>query len=100
MKPDDQKALVLLVSGFVVWSVAFVALYGLQALGCAYGWGNWHRPILIGAYILWLLPLAWLSVVRLPTKTPLATSALWANRAALASGILVLFPVTFASICI
>src|SRR5690606_26328188 len=57
MSARERRALLLLVAGFTVWSVAFVVLYGLQAIGCAFGWGDWHRPILIGAYLLSLLPL-------------------------------------------
>lgn len=39
--------LVLLVSGLVLWSSAFVALYGLHALGCAYGWTGALGPVSI-----------------------------------------------------
>src|SRR5690606_38733908 len=60
MSAQERRALLLLVAGFTVWSVAFVVLYGMQALGCAFGWGDWHRPMLIGAYLLSLLPLGWL----------------------------------------
>ena len=31
-------ALLWFVAGFVVWSIAFVALYAVQALGCEWGW--------------------------------------------------------------
>jgi hypothetical protein len=99
----NQRALVLLVAGFVVWSVAFVGLYGLQALGCAFGWPN-HRAVLIGAYLVSLVPMAWLAMVQQVKEgepaTSLSVAALWANRAALAAGILVFLPVTFASTCI
>ena len=104
MSARERRALLLLVAGFTVWSVAFVVLYGLQAIGCAFGWGDWHRPILIGAYLLSLLPLSWLAWQRPYSAgepaTMLLISALWANRAALVSGILVYLPVTFATICI
>jgi hypothetical protein len=91
----------MLVAGFVVWSVAFVGLYGLQALGCAFAWGEWHRPVLVGTYLLSLLPLGWLAVQRPSgTHSALWTSAVWANRAALAAGVLAFAPVTFASACI
>lgn len=30
--------LLLLVAGFLLWSSAFVVLYGLQGLGCRLGW--------------------------------------------------------------
>ena len=103
MRRQDLRALLLLLSGFTVWSLAFVALYALQALGCAFGWPN-HRLVLIAAYVASLIPLAWLAIgkpfgAREPTTT-LSTAAMWSNRAALGSGILVFAPVTFVSACI
>ncbi len=104
MKRQDVRALVLLIAGFTLWSGAFVLLYALQALGCAYGWGNAHRPILIGAYLVSLAPLVWLSIKKPyetgEPQTSLSMAALWANRAALAAGVLVYLPVTFATACI
>ncbi|KQN71542.1 hypothetical protein [Devosia sp. Leaf64] len=103
MVRQDLRALLLLIAGFTVWSLAFVVLYGLQALGCAYGWPN-HRWLLIGAYVASLIPLAWLAMGK-PVRegeptTTLSIAALWANRAALGAGILVFLPVTFVSACI
>jgi hypothetical protein len=103
MTRQDQLALVSLVAGFTIWSGAFVVLYGLQALGCAYGWPN-HRMWLIAAFVGSLLPLALLAWRSVPANgepaSTLSRSALWANRAALAAGVLVFLPVTFASTCI
>lgn len=103
MTQANQRALVMLVAGFVVWSAAFVGLYALQALGCAYNW-PFHRTILIAAYVVSLLPLAWLAfrqpVEREEPAHMLSTAALWANRAALGAGVLVYLPVAFASTCI
>jgi hypothetical protein len=97
-----QAPLVRLIAGFVIWSIGFVVLYAAQALGCAYGWGDWHRPVLIGLYLLALLPLAWLAM---PARAgaeegPLHFAALWANRAALLAAVLIFMPVTFASLCV
>lgn len=104
MSRPDIRALVLLIAGFTLWSAAFVLLYALQALGCAYDWGAAHRPILIGAYLASLLPLAWLALRRPyetgEPQTSLSRAALWANRAALGAGILVFLPVTFATTCL
>lgn len=104
MSRQDKRALVLLLAGFTLWSLAFVLLYALQALGCAYGWGAWHRPILIGACLVSLLPLVWLALQRPydtgEPQTSLSIAALWANRAALGAGILVYLPVTFVTACI
>jgi hypothetical protein len=98
MSAVNRNALFRLVAGFTVWSAGFVFLYALQALGCAYGWSA-HRLILIVGYGITLLPLVWLALWGGGETTTLAVSAKWANRAALASGILVFFPVTFASLC-
>jgi hypothetical protein len=99
----NQRALILLVAGFTAWSVAFVVLYGLQALGCAYGW-PYHRAILISAYGISLVPLIWLALQKVrdggEAASSLGIAAVWANRAALAAGVLVFLPVTFASACI
>lgn len=102
MSQVNQRALLWLIAGFTVWSIGFGVLYGLQALGCAYGWSN-HRMWLIIAYGATLLPLAWLAMQR-PNKagegeTSLSKSALWANRAAFVAGVLTFLPVTFASLC-
>ncbi|MBB4052994.1 hypothetical protein GGR20_002650 [Devosia subaequoris] len=102
MKTMIGTPLVRLIAGFVIWAVGFVVLYAVQALGCAYGWGDWHRPVLIGLYLLALIPLIWLAM---PARAgaedgPLHMAALWANRAALVAAILVFLPTTFASLCI
>ncbi|SMQ85371.1 hypothetical protein SAMN06295905_2648 [Devosia lucknowensis] len=104
MMRQDIKALVWLAAGFTVWSVAFVLLYALQALGCAYGWPQ-HRLILIAAGMASLVPMAWLAWRRPAADgepaTTLAVAALWANRAALAAGVLALvLPLTFVSLCV
>lgn len=100
---EDLLALLRLTAGFTIWSLAFVLLYSLQALGCAYGWPN-HRLLLIAAYLVTLLPLAWLAIGRHTGKhepiTTLSIAATWANRAALGSGILVFLPVVFVSTCL
>lgn len=100
----NQKQLLLLIAGFVVWSLAFVALYAIQALGCAYNWGDAHRAILIAGYGVSVLALAAVAL-RTPKHTNpstplLSQSAIWANWAALFSGVFVFLPVTFASACL
>lgn len=104
MSRQDIRAIILLIAGFTLWSLAFILLYALQALGCAYGWGDLHRPILVGAYLVSLMPLVWLALRRPyetgEPQTSLSISALWANRAALGAGVLVYLPVTFATACL
>lgn len=38
MQASAPPALLWFVAGYIVWSVAFVALYAVQALGCKWGW--------------------------------------------------------------
>lgn len=99
MNAPGLKVFVPLLAGFVVWSVGFVLLYALQALGCAYGWPL-HRALLIGAYVVVLAPLVWLAFGWRAPASPLGQAALWANRAALVAGVLTFLPVTFASTCL
>lgn len=40
MKAAPPRLLWWLALGFGLWSSAFVLLYGLHAIGCAYGWGG------------------------------------------------------------
>lgn len=102
MTRASRSALFLLLAGFSLWALAFIMFYALQALGCAYGWPQ-HRLILVGAYLLALLAMAWLAWTTphwAPGNGTLAIAAKWANRAALAATILVLLPVSFVSACI
>ena len=100
MNAIHPMALVNLVAGYTVWSSGCVVLYGLQALGCAYGWSN-HRLWLILAYLITLVPLAYLALRPLDSDrgNTLSVAALWANRAALGAGILTFLPVIFVTIC-
>jgi hypothetical protein len=99
-----QKPLLLLSAGFTVWALAFIALYGIQALGCVYNWGGAHRAMLIAAYAISVAALAAIALLTPkhadPSAPTLSQSAIWANWAALFSGVFVFFPVTFASTCL
>ncbi|WP_026481187.1 hypothetical protein [Ahrensia sp. 13_GOM-1096m] len=103
MSTENRRYLMRLIAGFTVWTLGFITLYGLQSLGCAYEWYA-QRTILIGTYIVILMPLIWLALrpheFKNHQEKVLSISALWANRAALASAILIFFPITFASTCI
>src|SRR5690606_39192474 len=61
MNGRDRHALWSLAAGFTIWSGAFVLLYALQALGCAYGWPH-HRAILLIVYAAALIPLGYLAL--------------------------------------
>jgi hypothetical protein len=61
-----RAGLIGLVAGLLVWSSAFVALYGLHAVGCGLGW---HEPgqflsllrlVLVAVWVVHLAALAWL----------------------------------------
>ena len=94
---------VSLLIGFVIWSVAFVAIYGLQALGCYWSWDPaLHRLVLVGA---WLAFTAALSVVllmqlRQTNRTALQHAGLWATLASLGATIVVFAPALFVSACV
>lgn len=104
MRAVLKNPLLMLVAGFTIWATAFILLYALQALGCAYGWGSAHRPVLIGAFVMCLAPLAALAFWPAPTTTAsspgLFRASRWANRAALGAGVLTYAPVLFATACV
>ncbi len=59
MREPVPARMLWLVAGFVVWSSAFIVLYSLQALGCAYGWPDLpHRIVLFAVLGLHLAALA------------------------------------------
>jgi hypothetical protein len=50
-----------LVAGFTVWASAFIALYTIQALGCAFDWPfAVHRGVLGAVFAAHLAAIAWL----------------------------------------
>jgi hypothetical protein len=95
------KILVLL-AGFALWAIAFVTLYALQALGCAYDWPN-HRLILgvvAAAFVIGMAWLAWQTPHWVEGSTTIGLAARWTNIAAVVASILMFFPALFVSICI
>ena len=38
IRAAEPASLLVLIGGFIVWSVAFVALYVLLSIGCRFGW--------------------------------------------------------------
>ena len=73
--PREIGPLAVLLSGFVLWSGAFLALYGSQAMGCSLGWNAWvlagpltvQRAVLIALFATALAGHAAL-LVRLPRR--------------------------------
>lgn len=47
--PVPASRILLIPLGFIIWSVAFVALYAANAIGCEFGWAEgMQRGLLIG----------------------------------------------------
>ena len=62
MKDTRSQRLLLLAAGFALWASAFVVLYGLNAVGCAFEWPQrLQRGLLLTALALHLTALAWLA---------------------------------------
>ena len=93
-------------TGFVIWSLAFVGLYTLQALGCHLGWDTaLHRAVLIGAYGVSLAVLAGLLTIQAITlrQRKLATTieriGIGTTIAALAATAIIFAPTLMISAC-
>ncbi|QQP87770.1 hypothetical protein IGS68_16945 [Skermanella sp. TT6] len=64
--------LLLLVAGFLLWSSAFVVLYGLQGLGCRLGWDeaallgpvSLNRGVLLAAWAVHVVLVGALAAVQ------------------------------------
>jgi hypothetical protein len=92
-----------LVAGFTLWSTAFIALYTIQALGCAYGWSLlFHRGLLFAVLGLHLAAIAWL-IVRAPRDgerrflSDVTVFTLWA---ALVATVVTYGPALFLTACL
>jgi hypothetical protein len=108
------RSIWLILIGYVAWGLLFVALYALQAIGCAAGWHliaigptDLHRILLVALYLGGLLALAgvlWLQA-RMPTAgypppAPfLRRAGVIATLAALVSSALIFAPVLAVSAC-
>lgn len=93
-------------AGFVIWCLAFVGLYALQALGCHLGWNAaLHRAVLIGTYGLTLAVLAALLTVQIVTlrqrkvATAVERIGIGTTVAALASNAIIFAPSLLISAC-
>ncbi len=62
MMQAPPRRLLLLAAGFVVWAWAFVALYGINAVGCAFAWPRpLQRGILLSLLALHIAALGYLA---------------------------------------
>lgn len=98
-----RRPLPVTLAGFVAWAVLFCLLYGMQGLGCAWGWtpashrlflgGIWVGGLVAGAATLLLarraeLPTRGWRFVAVATNVAALVSIAWSG-----------FPVLFASLC-
>lgn len=107
--------LLWIIAGFVGWSLAFVAIYGLHGVGCSYGWDaiavgptNLQRLVQITAWLAFLPPLVMLALWFRRRRTASGNSA---NRwlvqlgetcawAGLAATIVTFAPTLTSSVCV
>lgn len=101
--------LLLLVIGFIVWSAAFIALYGVNAIGCAFAWSaGLQRSVLVALFLAHVAFLVWFArrvlsrfrAARTPPDRMLSYAGLGLTVAALASTVFAFAPSLFASLCI
>lgn len=107
----------LLLAGFVVWSAAFVAIYGMHHVGCVFGWngdGGWLTPLRLVLLALLVAGVAgcaltvwwawreqdWRRRTDPPPQLFLARAGLWANVAALAATLLTFLPAAALTLCL
>lgn len=99
-----MRGLAPLLSGFAIWALAFVALYALQALGCAWGWPEGaHRTALVSMWLTTIGGLAMLLLAQRKRATPegaLRRSGTIITLAAIAATVATYFPVTFVALCL
>jgi hypothetical protein len=92
-----------LVAGFTLWSTAFIALYTIQALGCAFDWPPvLHRGLLGVVFAGHLVAIALLIVKapRGPEQAFLSTVTLFTLWAALVSTVLTYGPALALTACL
>lgn len=109
--PVPPRHMLVIVVGFALWSVAFVALYAVNAIGCAFGWPTIvQRWVVIGLALLcsgaalgvaaWSIG-HWRRAARADRPAPsLAKIGALASSAALAATVFVSAPSLFVSMCI
>ena len=62
-KASSSTRLLLITVGFALWASAFVAMYSLNAVGCAFGWrSSFQRAALVFVFAAHLLTLGWIAM--------------------------------------
>jgi hypothetical protein len=102
--------LVWLGAGFAVWASALVALYAVQAIGCAFVWPAALLRVGLGAALLVhiaVLAAIWHQLANRPilatnggTRDFLVTISLWATVAAIATTVFTLGPPLLLTTCV
>lgn len=108
--------LVLLCAGFAIWASAFVTLYAVLSLGCAWRWDaatvgpvSLQRAALVGVWLAHLLPAAGLVIWTRRRAHRLADAgdpsafltriSFWTNGVALCATVLNFLPILPLSAC-
>ncbi len=105
-----QRRVWWLAAGFVVWCIALVVLYGMHAIGCAFGWSSGTlRWSLVVAFLAHLIVIGWMwgkfakgspDPATGKTGSFLHDAIVWTTIAAFASGVLALGPPLLLTTCI
>jgi hypothetical protein len=109
--PVPARSMLVIVMGFAVWSAAFVALYAVNAIGCAFAWpAALQRAVMIGLALAasgtmvavagWSLG-HWRRAAKAARPAPsLARIGALASAAALGATVFVFAPSIFVSMCL
>jgi hypothetical protein len=92
-----------LAAGFVLWSSAFIALYGIQAVGCAYDWPLVLHRAALGLVLVAHLAALGLLIAKAPRERErqfLADVTVWTLWAALAATVLTYSPALALTACL
>jgi len=94
-----------LLMGFCIWALAFIGLYGLQALGCVWSWPDaLHRGVLVGVGVFTLAMLLVLLRRQFRERTAnrgaIDRAGLWLTLAAIVASAVMFVPSLFLSLCV
>ncbi|MFT4064456.1 hypothetical protein [Paraburkholderia sp.] len=109
-RPLSPRRLWWLAVGFTIWCLAFVILYAMHAIGCAFGWpATTLRVSLALVLLLHLIALGWLWRYRAATirdpgperiSTFMHTVVIWTLIAALAATVITFGPALLLTTCV
>ncbi|WP_421950157.1 hypothetical protein [Pelagibacterium sp.] len=111
MTPVPPRSILVIVIGFALWGAAFVTLYAVNAIGCAFGWPPaLQRGVIVGlavaasgtmiAVTVWSAG-HWRKAANAGRPAPsLARIGALGSAAALGATIFVFVPSVFVSMCV